>query len=252
MPLHELRRLIGPLFLAAVALTIVSWFAKGRLAPPSEIDASLLQVPMQTPTRTEPFSFHYKNRLCRVEPVAKWEQWGLVVSHNDIESIADIYHDSTSVDTKDLCLIWGINLETSDYLQVDFKSGPWNCYFSYPGGIEFHHHALGNNHLITDDPTVRRVLERVRVGDQVHLSGLLVNYQMDDWQSFWRRTSTSRQDNDCEVVFVRQIDILQRGTPGWYAAYRCSWIALLALPLFYVFLMWLEVGKGDSTSLGRL
>jgi hypothetical protein len=252
MQAHEIRRLVGPLLLAAIVLTGISWYFKGQLVGPSEIDESLLQIPVQTPVSSEPFDFEYKGKVCRVEPVAKWEQWGLVVSHNDIESIADIYHDSTSVDTKDLCVIWGANLQGSDYQQVDFKSGPWTCYFSYPGGVQFHHNALGNNHLITDDPSVRRALGGVRVGDQIRLAGLLVNYQMDDWQSFWRQTSTSREDNDCEVVFLQDIDVLRRGTPGWYTAYRLGWIAILVLPALYVFLMWLEAGKSDTTTLGRL
>jgi len=252
MQAHELRRFVGPLFLATIALTGVSWFNKGRLVGPLEIDGDLLRIPAQTPTSAEPFDFVYKGKECRVEPVATWEQWGLVVSHNNIESIADIYHDTTSVDTKDLCVIWGANLKSPDYQQVAFKSGPWTCYFSYPGGVQFHHNALGNNHLITNDPTVRRALDDVRVGDQIRLAGLLVNYQMDDWQSFWRRTSTSREDNDCEVVFLREIDVLRRGTPGWYTAYRLGWIAILILPALYVFLMWLEAGKADTTTLGRL
>ena len=252
MQAHELRRFIGPLFLVAIALTAISWFFKGQLIGPSEIEASLLQVPSQTPTQAEPFAFEYKGKKCSVEPVAKWEQWGLVVSHNNIESIADIYHDSTSVDTKDLCLIWGANLKSSDYQQVDFKSGPWTCYFRYPGGVQFHHNGLGNNHLITDDPTVRRALDRVRVGDQVRLAGLLVNYQMDDWQNFWRQTSTTREDDGCEVVFLQEIEVLRRGTPGWYRAYRLGWIAILLLPALYLFLIWIEAGKADTTTLGRL
>ena len=183
--------------------------------------------------------------------MASYELWGLVVSHNDIESLADIYHDSTSVDTKDLCVIWGENLERPDYLEVDFKSGPWTCYFRYPAGVVFHHDALGNNHLITDDPALRTALEQVRVGDQVHLEGKLVNYQMDDWRGFWRRTSTTRDDNDCEVLFLEGLSVLRRGTPGWYAMYRIGRIALVALPLIYLGLMWLEAGSSDTTTLGR-
>ena len=252
MQAHELRRFIGPLFLVAIALTGISWYFKGQLVDPSKIDPSLLQIPAQSTTHAEPFAFDYKGKECTVEPVASWEQWGLVVSHNNIESIADIYHDSTSVDTKDLCVIWGTNLKTADYQKVDFKSGPWTCYFRYAGGVQFHHNGLGNNHLITDDPTVRRALDGVRVGDQVWLAGLLVNYQMDDWQDFWRRTSTTREDDGCEVVFLQEIEVLRRGTPGWYRAYRLGWLAILLLPVLYLFLIWVEAGKADTTTLGRL
>ena len=244
--------MIGPIFLVTLVVTAMSWFLKGRLVGPEEIEPALLQIPKQQVTDREPFSFEYKDKQCLVEPVKTYELWGLVVSHNNIHSIADIYHDSTSVDTKDLCVIWGANLQGSAYHQVDFKSGPWTCYFSYPHGVEFRHNALGNNHLITDDPAVRRAIDRVRVGDQIHLQGLLVNYQMDDWEGFWRRTSTRYDDNDCEVLFLEEVEVLRRGTPGWYAAYRIGWITLLLLPVAYLTLMWIEAGKQDTTTLGRI
>ena len=249
---HQLRRLVGPLLLVALAVTAISWFFKGDLVGPERIQPDLLQPPQQESTDREPFSFEYKGKECRVEPVATYELWGLVVSHNNIHSFADIYHDSTSVDTKDLCVIWGGNLETPDYRQVDFKSGPWTCYFKYPRGVQFHHNGLGNNHLITDDPMIRRTLDRVRVGDQIHLEGLLVDYQMDDWQGFWRRTSTRRDDNDCEVFFLEEAEVLRRGTPGWYTIFRLGWISLLLLPVAYLVLMWIEAGQEDTTTLGRL
>jgi hypothetical protein len=249
---HRLRRLIGPLFLGVLALTLVAWTQKGRLVEPDEIDPALLQSPRQELHEGEVFSFEYKGKQCRVQPVGTYEMWGLVVSHNNIDSVADIYHDSTSVDTKDLCVIWGANLESADFRRIDYKSGPWTCYFQYPGGVEFHHDGLGNNHLITDRPGLRRALERVRVGDQIHLEGLLVDYQMEDWEGFWRRTSTRRDDNDCEVLFFENIEILHRGTPGWYLLFKIGWITLLILPAAYVVLMWIEAGQADTSTLGRL
>jgi hypothetical protein len=249
---HRIRRLIRPLFLGALAVTATAWFFKGGLVGPEEVRPVLLQTPQQEVIEKEPFSFEYKGKECRVEPVASYEQWGLVVSHNNIHSVADIYHDSTSVDTKDLCVIWGTNLESTDYQQVEFKSGPWTCYFSYSHGVNFHHNGLGNNHLITDDPAIRRAVDRVRVGDQVHLKGMLVNYQMEDWREFWRRTSITREDNGCEVVYLQEVDVLRRGTPGWYALFRLGWISLLFLPLAYLALMWMEAGREDTTTLGRL
>ena len=249
---YRIRRRIGPFFLLAVVFTLISWYFKGQLVEPGGVDPTLLQEPLQTTTSREEFAFEYKDKQCRVQPVADFELWGLVVSHNNIHSVADIYHDSTSVDTKDLCVIWGENLERDDYRRVEYKSGPWTCYISYPDGVHFAHDAIGNNHLIAASSLVRDRIGDVRIGDQIRLSGLLVNYQMSDWESFWRRTSTRRDDYDCEVVFVEKLDVVRRGTPGWYAAYRAGWIAILALPVFYLFLMWIEAGRSDTTTLGRL
>ena len=251
LSLYTIRRLIGPLLVGAVALTAVAWFMKGRLVTSAAIEAPLLQEPEQGATARELFEFEYKGQQCRVKPVATYELWGLVVSHNNIESIADLYHDSTSVDTKDLCVIWGGNLEKDDFRQVEFKSGSWTCYFQYPQGVKFAHHELGNNHLITDDPSIRDQIAGVRVGDQVRMRGLLVDYQMDDWETFWRRSSTVRTDTLCEVVFVEELEVLQRGTPGWYTAYRVGKGLILALPVLYLLVFFLESGRSDS-QLGRL
>ena len=249
---HRIRRLLAPLFLSALALTLIAWGRKGKDIDPATIDADLLRQPRQGPTSRAEFSFDYKGKACHVRPVASYDLFGLVVSHNNIHSIADIYHDSTSVDTKDLCVIWGSNLEDADFHQVDFKSGPWTCYFSYPNGIRFAHHELGNNHLITEDDSIRRTIDKVRIGDQIHLQGLLVDYQMNDWESFWRKTSTTRKDSDCEVVFVEELEILRSATPGWYLAYRLGWISLLVIPLAYLGTIWWEAGDPQKSQLGRL
>ena len=249
---HRIRRLLAPLFLSALALTLIAWGRKGRDIDPVLIDPDLLRQPRQEPTSQVEFSFDYKGKACQVRPVAEYDLYGLVVSHNDIHSIADIYHDSTSVDTKDLCVIWGSNLESTDFHRVDFKSGPWTCYFSYPKGVRFAHQELGNNHLITDDASIRRTIDRVRIGDQIHLEGLLVDYQMSDWESFWRKTSTTRKDSDCEVVFVKKLEILRSGTPGWYLAYRLGWVTLLVVPLLYLSTIWMEAGDPQKSQLGRL
>ncbi len=251
MSLYRLRRLVGPLLVGAIALTVVAWFMKGRLVTSAEIEAVLLQEPDQGATTREPFEFEYKGQQCRVNPVATYELWGLVVSHNNIESIADIYHDSTSVDTKDLCVIWGSNLEGDDFRAVEYSSGSWTCYFQYPMGVKFAHDELGNNHLITDDPVIRDQIARVRLGDQIHMQGLLVDYQMDDWETFWRRSSMVRDDTLCEVVFVEQLEILRRGTPGWYVVYRIGKGLIVALPILYLIVFWLEAGS-SSTRLGQL
>jgi hypothetical protein len=246
-----LRRLAARCCLAgALMLALASW-RSGWLPAPARIAAGMLQAPAQTPTARAPFEFDYRGRACRVRPVASYELWGLVVSHNDIKSVADIYHDRSSVDTKDLCVVWGDNLRRDDYRRVKFWSGPFTCYFRIPNGVAFALDGAGNNHLITDRPEVRRAIAGVRIGDQVHLRGLLVDYQMDDWEDFWRRSSTARNDSDCEVVFVQSLEVLRRGTPGWYAARRLGWILLLGGAVAWLVVYAIEAGRGTG-SVGRL
>jgi len=64
-----------------------------------------------------------------------------------------------------------------------------------------------NTHVIPADAQVRRQLKRLRVGQVVHLTGLLVNAMRDD--GTWIHTSLTRTDSgpgSCEVVLVESVD----------------------------------------------
>jgi len=246
-----LRRWAARGALAALALVALSWWMGRRMPAPSGIRPEILRAPVQQPTAAAPFDFEYKGKRCEVRPRAEYELRGLVVSHNDIRSFSDIYHDATSVDTRDLCVAWGPNLENGAYLEAEFWSGPFTCYFRTPADLEFDAAGISNNHLITDRPELRAALERLHVGDQVRLRGLLVDYRMDDWGDFWRRTSMVRDDSGCEVIFLEELEVLDRNAPAWHAARRIATALLVLLPLAWLSLFVAEARRGGG-SVGRL
>lgn len=251
MPLGTPRRWIERAWIIVLLLLAIAWWRKGALPAPREIRPELLQNPVQAGTDRQPFAFDYRGHHYSVRPVATYDLYGLVVTHNDIHSIGDMYHDRTAVDTRDFCVLWGDNLGRGDYLRASYSSGSFTCYVKWPQGVHLDLTAIGNNHLITDDPAIRKAIGRVRLGDQIHLRGLLVNYQSDDWGTFWRRTSTRRDDRDCEVVFVQSIDILRRGTAGWYLLYGISRVLAIALPILWLALFVIDAGRGGA-SIGKL
>jgi hypothetical protein len=245
------RRRIARAFAGALGLLAVSWWLGRTLPPPARLLPALRREPLQGATQRPPFDFAYKGKRCEVRPVASYELWGLVVSHNDIHSLSDIYHDATSVDTRDLCVLWGANATRDAYRRAKFWSGPFTCYVRTPAGVDVDLRAVGNNHLIADRVEVRRALARVHRVDQVHLRGLLVDYRMEDWGDFWRRTSTVRDDAGCEVVFLEQLEVLRRHAPVAHALRAVAVAALVALPLLWLVVAWREAGRG-SGSLGEL
>lgn len=252
-PLDRRRRAIGFAALGLVVVLVLSWTQKGDLPSPSAVAPALLHPPVQEKTERESFEFSYEGNKVRVRPVAEYELWGLVVSHNNISSVADIYHDSSSVDTKDLCVVWGTNLQSGSLGKVEFESGPWTCYFRYPPGVRLDGREISNNHLITDREELRDLLDEVRVGDQVHLRGALVDYQLDDWGDFWRRSSRVRSDSwdgACEVLFFDELEILVAGTPFWYALFKLT-LALLALvPVAYLHSIWTDASRLAKAAYG--
>jgi hypothetical protein len=223
------------LLLLAIGLTGLAAVKRGAFVSHTAILPPLFQEPLQTPTARQPFAFPYRGETYLVHPVAEYELWGLVVTHNNIHSLTDIYHDRSSVDTKDLCVIWGTNLTSDDFQRVAFWSEPWSCGFSLPANLRFFPAQLSNNHLITSEQRLRDRIDDVRIGDQIHLKGLLVHYSSRRMPHAWRKSSTTREDSGngaCEVIFVEAIDIVQQGTPGWYTTYTLGgWSILLMLVL---------------------
>ena len=242
-PLDRRRRALGFLTLALFAVLLLAGKFKGGFPDASEIDPALLNEPLQQATEREPFEMVHERHTIRVQPVAEYELWGLVVSHNNIHSVADIYHDSSSLDTKDLCVVWGSNLQSGELGKVSFKSGPWTCYYSYPEGVRFAGAEMSNSHLITNQESLRADLDAIRIGDQIRVKGALVDYQLDDWRDFWRRSSTVRNDSGngaCEVLFFEEIEVLVPGTPLWYTAFNGALFLLTLVPLAFMHSIWID------------
>lgn len=220
------KDLLHILILGSLFLLVLSFLSKETLPFAEEILPELSQDPIQTETTRKPFSFAYKEEEYRVNPLYDYELWGLVVSYNDIHSWFDAYHDKNSVDTKDICVIWGKNLKTNDFRNWDIKNTSWTCWFQYSDRGTFFYNQLSNNHLLTDDQEIREKINAVQKGSQIHLKGSLVSYAekgiYDKYCSgekecrFTRNSSTTREDTGnhaCEVVFVDSFDVLKESTP---------------------------------------
>lgn len=193
----------------------------------------MFREPTQTPTLAEPFDFDYRNETYMVTPVANYELWGMVVSHNDIHSFTDITHNKNSVDIKDLCVIWGGNLVGEDYRKVKYSSGDFTCYWSYRGSVIFQSDKISNNHLLSDNAAVRQRIREAQIGDQIHFKGMLVNYSPLSHPSWIRKTSTTRKDTGnhaCEVVFVKSFEIIKAANNIGNILYGLGkWLVLLSL-----------------------
>ena len=177
--------------------------------------------PVQTPTSRKPFTFSYKGTSYQVDPVFDYDISGIIVSHNDITAFGDIYHDDKSVDTKDLCLLWGDNLAASTLSQSRFHNESVSCHVDR-APEDFRADQFSNNHLVTNSDSVRRDIDRVEVGDQVQIKGMLVNYYPAGMPDYSRNSSTTRTDTAggaCEVVFVNSIRTLVHGDHKWITRY---------------------------------
>ncbi len=228
-------RLLSLLLIISVISLLVSWWAKNQLPYTKEISSRLQNEPIQKPSRTSPFNFEYRKRTYSIEPVADYELWGLVVTHNDITGMTDIIHDDDSVDIKDICVVWGDNLQNNDYRDVSYSSGDFTCYYQYDRPMDFRHEQLSNNHLLSDNKEVRERIRNIKIGDQVHLKGMLVNYSAAATPDWTRNTSTNRNDSGngaCEVIFVDEFTVLKSTNRMAYFWFDLSLWLILFLVLF--------------------
>ena len=97
--------------------------------------------------------------------------------------------------------------------------------------------------MVTDDPQVARALRAVRVGDQVHVRGYLVDYITfrNGAPAGTRVSSEVRTDTGpgaCEVLYVESLDVLGSSGRAWRLAWKialgvlaASLLAWLVLPV---------------------
>lgn len=217
------------LYLILIISFVFLYFMAKELPPRYEVDNSLLNEPVQTETNREEFSFNYKEKNYEVVPKADYSLRGLVVSKNNVNAWFNYYHDENSVNLKDLCVIWGENINSKVYLNesIKFKNGEWTCYWSWDTKLsaKFYPEKLSNNHLLSDNEEIRKIINKVNIGDQIFLKGSLVDYREEGTKEY-RMTSidrdddrnTSRSGGGCEVFFIDDINILSQNNFYMYFA----------------------------------
>jgi hypothetical protein len=230
------------LYAIVIIILVVSFMKIKELPSQDKITNDLLKDPIQTSTTRENFSFNYRNKSYQVKPVADYELWGLVVSKNNINAWYNYYHDKNSVNLKDICIVWGKNITNNVYQDpnITFKSGEWTCYANWNGHMTntFYPDNLSNNHLLTANEAIQKIIKSVNIGDQIYLKGSLVDYN-EKGQTQYRMTSVLRTDSNqdsrsggaCEIVYVDDIKVLQKNQSFWHAIYQLSKALLLGLIL---------------------
>lgn len=232
-------RALSWLFIAALinfAFRFWSYPALSVLSPGTVLPEVSRGAPVQGITSQPDFNFSFGGREYGVRPKASYELYGVVVSHNDPTGWGDIYHDENSVDFRDICVVWGDNA-LSLGAGFEFYSEPWTCFvrFNSPEAADaFSGLELSNNHLLGGSDATRKLINGLRIGDQVYISGLLVDYWDKEYPDLIRTSSLRRDDTGngaCEVFFVEDAAVLKRYEPTRYNAYDTAKSVLLIMLL---------------------
>jgi hypothetical protein len=243
-PTNGRREIVKPLLLISIGLVVLSFFLKDRLPSEDEILDSLRSEPVQESSELPPpFEVIRKGATYTVTPLFHYDLYGMVVSYHSSDSFTDLAHKRWKdyLNVKDLCVIWGKNIDSGVYRKMKFSSRDFTCFYTYPDEETFRlfcESCLSNNHLLSDDPALIRSIMRVNRGDQIHLRGYLATYDQKQ-TGFHRGTSTNRDDRGngaCETVYVTDFSVLKRANPGWRALFKLSLLASVAGIILLFFL----------------
>lgn len=225
-----IKRILQIILILSATALIISYFLKDQLPDKSEIDERLYQEPMQEATDKEPFKKEVGGIRYNIKPITSYELYGLVVTYHNANKWWDYYHKEWDdfINLKDICVIWGNNIDKEVYKQMKFESGSWTCYFEGKYGADvdlgnkFTYSHLSNNHLLDDNEEVAKKIEEAEIGDQIYFKGYLVEYSHGDGQ-FKRGTSTTRLDsgnNACETVYVTDFEIIKKNEDIWREVFK--------------------------------
>jgi hypothetical protein len=121
---------------------------------------------------------------------------------------------SSQIAQYDLALAWGdLNQEDIDDHIKYSQRGRWYYYNwdagSLVSGAYIAEHS-SNVHIISEDDLVLKEIKKLDVSDHIKLTGYLVNVTFDNgvWKSSLTRTDTG--DGACELMYVTNVEILDK------------------------------------------
>jgi len=236
-------RLVKIVFFAALAAALLLRWQIDKLPDPAFYDSALLVEPEQTPSDTAPFTTQVGDQTYQILPLYNYQLNGVIVSLHDADAFRDIWHHQNWKDflnIRDLCVMWGNNIRTGIYKNIDFHNDSWTCWarwFDSETNRLFSATQISNNHLLVDDIAIKNALKDARIGDQVQFSGYLAEYR-NPANNFRRGTSTVRDDTGngaCETVYLTDFHLIKSANPRIRWLYSMAkWITIALLLVLIV------------------
>jgi hypothetical protein len=201
------------------------------------IDPAITETePVQELSNGRVFTTTIKGYTYTLTPKATYEIAGLVVSQHRGDALFNLGHKADPGNIKDVCVVWGEAVSNGSYRKVKFTSGEFTCSYSWSGIVTppFNPEKASNNHLIPASSAIARRIQAIHIGDQIRMTGLLVDYTVtkDGQAIFTRQTSLTRGDTGngaCEILYVTDLAVVARGNHLEADAGSYAWYASVAL-----------------------
>ncbi len=226
------------LVVISLVMFFISWWNRDNLSSDIVVLSALNQEPVQVKTDEPEFSVTVADVDYRVQPLYDYDLVGLVVSyrhHDGNYGLHRVWGDNLNV--SDVCVVWRDNAFKTPLPRLEFWNGQFTCNVKTSdrdAWESFNMNQLSNNHLLTNEPRIRKVLNGINVGDQIRIRGWLSNYKNGSGGS--RGTSVTREDSGngaCETIFVKHAEVLQSYNSIWRKGMYVSLVVFLLSLIFY-------------------
>ena len=228
------------LMIASLLLVITSFIKRNELPETTTIVESVNNEPIQVAVEEPPRSLSFKDVNYTIKPAYTYELYGLVVSyqhHDGDQMLHKLWNDH--LNSADLCVIWGNNAINPHLSKIKFWNGQFTCNFKThdeQAWQNFNLQQISNNHLISANPSIRKMIDKVNIGHQVRVRGWLSSYASEGGGE--RGTSITRTDTGngaCETILVEDFQIISPSNNPWRKSLKWSLLVFfIALAGYFV------------------
>jgi len=244
-----LKIILKILLLISVLVLGVTFFTKKQLPVSKEIVELLAIDPIQIKIEEEPFIISKGELNAEIVPRYDYDLYGLVVADYNSEVWHDVTHEDDPFNSKDICAIWGRNLKNNLHQQARYSHGEFTCYYkteTWDIYRAFNEEQFSNSHLLPASESVYERIMSTKVGDQVHIKGMLVDYRIlaPGIKTGFRRSSSIREDKGngaCEVIYVTGFEVLKIGNPISQLLFKVNKYAAPILVIFIIILSFFDI-----------
>jgi len=238
--------LVSIAMIASLLAAAGCWWMQDALPDAQKLHQDLFSEPKQLRVSRPPLDTRVNGVDYRIQPRYSYDMRALVVSLHDSDTWWDYAHKAwnDNVNVVDLCVVWGENAASGIYHYIEFWNDQWTCSFqskSSEAWNAFDMKEASNNHMVTDDPAVAKALRAVRIGDQIRVTGYLVDYTtFKNGSPLGTRVSsevrTDTGNGACEVLFVESFDVISSTGRGWRLGLKIALGCLLLSLILWAFL----------------
>jgi len=210
---------------------LVSFWNRNDLPKDIDFVPEIANEPAQTPTRERPFEVVFNDVRYLIEPEYEYDLTGMIVSYRHHDNNSRMHRLANDhLNMLDVCVVWGDNTAGAELHKIDFWNGIFTCNVftrDMQAWESFDMNQLSNNHLISDDETIRDRVRDIQIGDQIRVRGYLASYTSPAGKRGTSTTRTDGGDGACETLFVERFDIVRHATSYWRISLVVSALLLL-------------------------